>query len=262
MFSARRTPSSGPSSDSELDTLPARAGQQRGLTSAIAHELNGGRRLRPPRPCSPSPFDSPTSNHKSSAAARDAMKIQDLMENIYVTWDPPDHRISAWGTPTRRSSRRKGEDNDEEEDDFVSHGNRPQRIRCVDNDPVRRFLAAEFYKMADRPASQSTASGSASPPGFRSASPTPCSSKRTASTLEEQDKALDAFTDNDGGDRPSTRLTPEMDEWEPFGNMSASSGRSAKRAKRLGVDSDSEYFTKYQWEEEPTLATWLWEFFV
>ncbi|KAI0111570.1 hypothetical protein F4814DRAFT_360416 [Daldinia grandis] len=268
MLSSPRTPSPQPWLDSELDTLSARAGQQQCLAPAVAYELNDehylqltslsgpelirGHNSGPPKPCSPSPFDSPTSNHKSSAAARDSVQLEQLMTDTYMTRFPPDCRLSAHGTPTR--SARKAQD-DEEEDSSSGYGDSPPRIRYPrDNDPVRRFLAAEFYKMADRPASHDTASGSASPLGFRFVSPTSCSRKRTTSTSEGQYTAFDTIIDSDNvdqtnADQTNTKLTPKMDEWKPFGNISTSSGRPTKRARRLDTYPDSENFMGYQ--EDP-----------
>ncbi|KAI2783514.1 hypothetical protein F4815DRAFT_442383 [Daldinia loculata] len=214
------------------------------LTSPSGHDLLEKHYQMPKMPTWPSPFDSPTSDRMSSSASKDPYERRNIMNFVRMTEHRPDWRLSAWGTPSRSSSKKEGRAKQSYSGGtFVGNGDDPRRILPFEKDPVRRFLAAEFHRMADSPPSKNNVTNTKSPATPQSRNQTPNSRKRGATTVENQDKDLDAIRESGDEDWIDAKLVPGMAEFELSRRSPTPRGRPSKRAKHAEAGSDYEGIT-------------------
>ncbi|KAI0846902.1 hypothetical protein F5Y00DRAFT_264115 [Daldinia vernicosa] len=259
-----RTPSPEPqcssSSSDELSPPTPDTNPRRGLNPAIAHGIGNEGDVKltsfsghdllqkhyqmPQMPALPSPFDSPTSDRMSSSASKDPLEQRNIMGSVRMTEYRPDYLLSAWGTPSRSSSKREGRANQSYSGGtFVGSEYEPRRIWPFEKDPVRRFLAAELHRMAGRPPSKKTLTNTRPPKTPHTPNKTPKSRKRGIATVENQDKDLDGIGEDGDEDLVDTKLVPGMAEFELSRRSPTPTGQPSKRAKHSKAGSDNEGIT-------------------
>ncbi|OTB19558.1 hypothetical protein K445DRAFT_18108 [Daldinia sp. EC12] len=252
-----RTPSPQPYSPNyELDTIRAPARGDNGFTLAVAHEMDGGRKVKLTslsghelpghcysgllRPGSQSPFDSPTSKFMSAAVTRNFKRQKKFMESSQTLYRPG-NGFAIQGSPTRPS--RKG----------PGRGIGP--LPCYEaplpfpdrdgEDPAKRFIAEELYPLVGREESHQSDPSSAPVPGFCGTDPCSRSPKRKADRdIRECDSELGTIIEDESEGRQGQMLEDTL----------ASVQRPAKRAK-LHPDSRYEEFQSHKEADDPHMSS-------
>ncbi|KAI1476155.1 hypothetical protein F4774DRAFT_421028 [Daldinia eschscholtzii] len=252
-----RTPSPQPYSPNyELDTIRAPARGGNGFTLAVAHEMDGGRKVKLTslsghelpehcysgllRPGSQSPFDSPTSTFMSAAVTRN-FKRQKKFVGSFQTLYRPGNGFAIQGSPTRPS--RKG----------PGRGIGP--LPCYEaplpfpdrdgEDPAKRFIAEELFPLVGREESHQSDPSSAPVLGFCGRDPCSRSPKRKAyRDIRECDSELGTIIEDESEGRQGQMLE----------DTPVSVQRPAKRAK-LHPDSRYEEFQSHKEADDPHISS-------
>ncbi|KAI1467427.1 uncharacterized protein F4812DRAFT_459534 [Daldinia caldariorum] len=245
----RTHPPPPPSPDSQLNAFQTRLSKEDGFSLAVAHEMDDRRKLGFTslsgdgiprdyysgiilRPGCPSSFDSPTSNRMSTTAGKDA-EWQELFMDNFTTAYPPIKPIMAQGSPTRSS--RKGPGRGIGPLPFYKE---TLPLKSKDGkDPVRRFLADELYKLADREESHQSDSNSVPVLEIINAGSWSRFPKRKAArALWDSDSEIETIIEDQSEGSRSPGLTHTTGE----GHMVEDTPASIKHpAKRVKLDPDS-----------------------